>query len=207
MDHLARLLASARIQRPIRRPNGHRQRMGGYGRRWRGFGSPPPRHQDHHLQLAMSENSRRSQNHHPHDVRLPTWQRHLPSKFKYTKKWRVNCVLIWCVYHLARGIAEAQWWSNQTTSTKTTQSTLLINRLGIAKRIANWFRSASPAGETVRWVNFYTFLFSRVPLLSNWFVHAGCARKGIPGVYARVTSFLSWIKKEMMPMKSKLKKN
>ncbi|EFX78206.1 hypothetical protein DAPPUDRAFT_105498 [Daphnia pulex] len=35
----------------------------------------------------------------------------------------------------------------------------------------------------------------------------GCARKGIPGVYARVTSFLPWIKKEMMPMKSKLKKN
>ncbi|XP_046648389.1 chymotrypsinogen 2-like isoform X1 [Daphnia pulicaria] len=33
----------------------------------------------------------------------------------------------------------------------------------------------------------------------------GCARKGIPGVYARVTSFLPWIKKEMMPMKSKLK--
>jgi hypothetical protein len=30
-DHLARLLASARIQRPIRRRIGHRQRMGGYG--------------------------------------------------------------------------------------------------------------------------------------------------------------------------------
>jgi hypothetical protein len=79
--------------------------------------------------------------------------------------------------------------------------------LGIAKRIANGFRSASSAGETVRWDDFYTFLFSRVTLLSNWFVHAGCARKGIPGVYARVTSFLPWIKKEMMPMKSKLKKN
>ncbi len=51
------------------------------------------------------------------------------------------------------------------------------------------------------------FYLSRVPLLSNWFVHAGCARKGIPGVYARVTSFLPWIKKEMMPIESKFNFN
>ncbi|XP_046457686.1 trypsin-1-like isoform X1 [Daphnia pulex] len=35
----------------------------------------------------------------------------------------------------------------------------------------------------------------------------GCARKGIPGVYARVTSFLPWIKKEMTSVKSKFNFN
>jgi hypothetical protein len=38
--------------------------------------------------------------------------------------------------------------------------------LGIAKRIANGFRSASSAGETVRWHDFDTFKIFKVRLVT-----------------------------------------
>jgi hypothetical protein len=58
--------------------------------------------------------------------------------------------------------------------------------------IADSFRLASSALDLVRVI---FFDWELIEYLANQSRRIGCARKGVPGVYMKVTSFVPWIKK------------